>query len=94
MKSVMDIRKAEEKKQFLKLSPLERIETMHSIVSEIISLRARAESVSEYEIYKRYLKNKKAKTFELAKRVGRDKKLDRLLAPEEKEVQEMPEELI
>jgi len=57
MKSVMDIRKAEEKKQFLKLSPLERIETMHSIVSEIISLRARAESVSEYEIYKRYLKN-------------------------------------
>lgn len=36
----------------------------------------------------------KAKTFELAKRVGRDKKLDRLLAPEEKEVQEMPEELI
>lgn len=57
MKSVMDIRKAEEKKQFLKLSPLERIETMHNIVSEIISLRARAESVSEYEIYKRYLKN-------------------------------------
>lgn len=53
----MDIRKAEEKKQFLKLSPLERIETMHNIVSDIISLRARAESVSEYEIYKRYLKN-------------------------------------
>lgn len=57
MKSIMDIRKAEEKEKFLKLSPLERIETMHSIISEIISLRAKAENIPEYEIYKRYLKN-------------------------------------
>ena len=57
MKSIIDIRKAEEKKKFLELSPLERIETMHNLVSEIISLRAKAESVPEYEIYKRYLKN-------------------------------------
>ncbi len=57
MKSIMDIRKAGEKKKFLKLSPLERIETMHNIVSEIIFLRAKAEGVPEYEIYKRYLKN-------------------------------------
>lgn len=57
MKSVMDIRKAEERERFLKLSSLERIETMHNIVSEIISLIAEAEGVSEYEIYKRYLKN-------------------------------------
>lgn len=28
---------------------------MHNIVSEIISLKAKAEGVSEYEIYKRYL---------------------------------------
>jgi hypothetical protein len=53
----MDIRKAEEREEFLKLSPLERIEAMHNIVSEVISLRAKAESVPEYEIYKRYLKN-------------------------------------
>lgn len=57
MKSIMDIRKAEEKEKFLKLSPLERIETMHNIISEIISLRAEAENIPEYEIYKRYLKN-------------------------------------
>lgn len=36
----------------------------------------------------------KVKTFELAKRTGRDKKLNRLLAPVEEEIQEMPEELL
>jgi Arc/MetJ family transcription regulator len=36
----------------------------------------------------------KAKTSELAKRTGRDKKLARLLAPVEEEVHETPEELI
>lgn len=36
----------------------------------------------------------KTKTFELAKRTGRDKKLARLLAPMEEKVQETPEELL
>lgn len=36
----------------------------------------------------------KAKTFELAKQTGRDKKLAGLLAPMEEEVQETPEELL
>lgn len=36
----------------------------------------------------------KAKTRELAKRTGRDKKLDRLLSPPEEEVREMPEEYL
>lgn len=36
----------------------------------------------------------RAKTFELAKRTGRDKKLNSLLAPVEEEIQETPEELL
>jgi hypothetical protein len=37
----------------------------------------------------------KAKTRELAKRIGREKKLDRLLSPPpEEEVREMPEEYL
>jgi len=57
MKSVMDIRREYEQKKFLELSPLARIRTMHSIMSEIIALKAKAEGVSQYEVYRRYLKN-------------------------------------
>ena len=57
MNSFMEILKEEERKEFLKLSPLERIETMHSLVLQFISLKARAEGVSEYEIYERYLRD-------------------------------------
>jgi len=53
----MDERKDRERKEFLQLSPLKRIEVMHNILSEIISLKARAEGVPEREIYKRYLKD-------------------------------------
>ena len=56
-KSVMDIRKEEERKAFMKLLPVERIRTMHSFFMEIVSIRARSEKVSEYEIYRRYLKD-------------------------------------
>ena len=57
MKSIMDIRKDHEREQFLKLSPLERIKAMHAIMSEIIAIKAKAEGATEYEIYRRYLKN-------------------------------------
>ena len=57
MNSVMDILKGEERKEFLKLSPLERMETMHNLMLQFISLKARAEGVSEYEIYERYLRD-------------------------------------
>lgn len=57
MKSVMDIRKEYEQSEFLKLAPLDRIKAMHAVISEIIALRAKGEGVSEYEIYRRYLKN-------------------------------------
>jgi len=53
MKSIMDLGKRYEQEQFLKLSPLERIRTMHAILCEIIAIRARAEGVTEHEIYRR-----------------------------------------
>jgi hypothetical protein len=53
----MDIRKEEERKAFLKLTPLERLRTMHNRFLEILAIKARAEKVSEYEIYRRYLKD-------------------------------------
>lgn len=61
MKTIMDMRKEEERKSFLKLSPLERITTMHNRFLEILAIKAKAEGVSEYEIYKRYLRNRDEK---------------------------------
>ena len=57
MKSVMDRAKEEERKEFLKRSPLDRMETMHDILLQIIAIKARGEGDSEYEIYTRYLKD-------------------------------------
>ncbi len=100
MKSAMDLRKEYEREQFLKLSPLERVRTMHAILCEILALRARAEGVTEYEIYRRYIRDnprhyQKRSTAELAKRIGRDKKFNILLAPPPEELpEELSEELI
>ena len=58
MKSVMDIAKEEERREFLKLSPLERMETRPNLFLQFLSLKDRAEKVSEYEIYTRYRKDK------------------------------------
>jgi hypothetical protein len=56
-KSFMDERKEEEREAFLKLSPVERIRIMHNLFLEIVSIKARGEKVSQYEIYRRYLKD-------------------------------------
>jgi hypothetical protein len=56
-KSIMDTVKEEEQKKFLKLTPLERMRTMHDLFLQFVALKARGEKVSEYEIYRRYLKN-------------------------------------
>jgi hypothetical protein len=57
MKSVMDIAKEEERKGFLKRTPIDRLRTMHNLFLGFVSLKARGEKVSEYEIYRRYLKD-------------------------------------
>ena len=56
-KSIMDIKKEEQQRDFLKLSPIERLRTMHDLFLQFVALKARGEKVSEYEIYRRYLKN-------------------------------------
>jgi hypothetical protein len=56
-KSVMDIVKEEECQEFLKRSPLERMEVMHDLPQQFIALKARGEKVSGYEIYTRYLRD-------------------------------------
>jgi hypothetical protein len=53
----MDIRKDEEQQDFLKLSPIERLRTMHDRFLQFVAIKARGEKVSEYEIYRRYLKD-------------------------------------
>ncbi len=49
----------EEKASFLRLSPAERVFTMEERLYEIIAIKARAERVTEGEIYKRYLERDK-----------------------------------
>ncbi len=53
----MDKRKEEEREDFLKLSPIERLRTMHNFFLQFVALKARGEKVTEYEIYRRYLKD-------------------------------------
>lgn len=56
MGDIMERRKAEGRRQFLSLSPLERLQTMEEVFNDILKIKSRAEGVSEYEIYKRYLR--------------------------------------
>ena len=56
MRSTIDLQ-VEARERFLQLSPIERAEVMHRVIAEIIALLARAERVSEGEIYQRYLRN-------------------------------------
>lgn len=46
MKSIIEIRKEYEREEFLKLSPLERIKTMHTLMSELFAIMAKAEGVT------------------------------------------------
>ena len=56
MRSTIDLQ-VEAHERFLQLSPIERAEVMHRVITEIIALLAQAERVSEGEIYQRYLRN-------------------------------------
>ncbi len=55
--SIMNILKDEEQRAFLNRSPMERLRTMHDLFFQFVTLKARGEGVSEYEIYRRYLKD-------------------------------------
>jgi hypothetical protein len=56
MKSIMQKKREEMKKEFLALTPLQRIRQMNAIFNEVISLKAKTKGVKEYEIYRRYIK--------------------------------------
>lgn len=43
---------------FDELPPMERMETMHKRLCEMIALRAAGEGVTEHEIYQRYLRDR------------------------------------
>lgn len=47
------------KEEFLSLSPLQRIKRMNAVFNEIIALKAKTKGVTEYEIYRRYLRDGK-----------------------------------
>jgi len=57
MKTIQVLRKEYEQKEFLKLSPIDRMRVMHQVISEIIAMKAKAEGVTEDEVYRRYIKN-------------------------------------
>ncbi len=54
--SIMKQKREEMKKEFLALTPLERIRQMNALFNDIISLKAKTKGVKEYEIYRRYIK--------------------------------------
>lgn len=64
---IMEQKRKEMKKEFLALTPLQRIRTMNDVFNDIISLKAKTKGIKEYEVYREYLK--------------KDKKLLRLIKP-------------
>jgi hypothetical protein len=64
----------------------------------LVAMKLQATAYKDYQdvvsLFGLMTEEEKEKTRELAKRTGRDKKLDRLLSPPEEEVREMPEEYL
>lgn len=53
---IMEQKRKEMKKEFLKLTPFQRIKRMNTLFNEVISLKAKTKDIKEYEVYRRYLK--------------------------------------
>lgn len=56
---IMERKRKEMKKEFLALTPLQRIMTMNTVFNDVISLKAKTQGIKEYEIYTRYIKHRK-----------------------------------
>jgi hypothetical protein len=56
--NIMQKKREEMKKEFLSLTPLQRIRQMNAIFNDIIALKAKTKGISEYEVYKEYLKRR------------------------------------
>ncbi|NIM15538.1 MAG: hypothetical protein GTO45_26460 [Candidatus Aminicenantes bacterium] len=57
--TIMKKKREEMKKEFLALTPLQRIRRMNAVFNDIIALKAKTKGVPEYEIYRSYLKSRK-----------------------------------
>jgi len=55
----MKKKREELKKEFLSLTPLQRIRLMNALFNDIISFKAKTSGKTEYEVYRRYLKPRK-----------------------------------
>jgi hypothetical protein len=53
----MEQKRNEMRRQFLALTPLERIRRMNALFNEIILIKATTKGVKECEIYRRYIKS-------------------------------------
>jgi hypothetical protein len=56
---IMEQKRKVMKKEFMALTPLERIKTMNAVFNHVISLKAKTKGIQEYEVYRRYIKNHK-----------------------------------
>lgn len=56
---IMEKKREEMKKEFLALTPLQRIKAMSAVFNDIIALKAKTEGVKEYEVYRKYIKSDK-----------------------------------
>ena len=56
---IMEQKRKVMKKEFMALTPLERIKTMNTVFNHVISLKAKTKGIQEYEVYRRYIKNHK-----------------------------------
>lgn len=55
-RNIMEQKRKKMKKEFLALTPLQRIKRMNTLFNKVISLKAKTKGVKEYEVYRRYLK--------------------------------------
>ncbi|MCP5102485.1 MAG: hypothetical protein GY950_03860 [bacterium] len=56
--TIMEQKREKIKKEFLSLTPLQRIRRMNALFNDFIALKAKTKGVPEYEIYRSYLKTR------------------------------------
>ena len=53
--TIMQQKREEMRREFLRLTPLQRICRMNIVFNDMIALKAKTKGVPEYEIYRRYI---------------------------------------
>ncbi len=56
----MEKKRREIKREFLSLTPLQRIRLMNALFNDLISFKAKTSGKAEYEVYRRYLKSRRS----------------------------------